>query len=82
NSQIELQTDASAKGIGAVLLLKADGKSRPITFVSRKLSPSEEKYHANELECLALVWALNKLRHFVYGRRVEVKTDSNALWFA
>lgn len=78
-SQIELQTDASAKGIGAVLLLKADGKSRPITFVSRKLSPSEEKYHANELECLALVWALNKLRHFVYGRRVEVKTDSNAL---
>lgn len=33
-SQIELLTDASVKGIGAVLLLKLGGKSKPITFTS------------------------------------------------
>ena len=78
-SEVELQTDASTKGIGAVLLLRTPEGNRPVTFVSRKLSPAEEKYHANELECLALVWALNKLRHHIYGRPMVVKTDSNVL---
>ena len=76
---MELQTDASTKGIGAVLLLRTPEGNRPVTFVSRKLSPAEEKYHANELVCLALVWALNKLRHHIYGRPMVVKTDSNVL---
>lgn len=78
-SELELQTDASVKGIGAVLILNKDGKANPITFISRKLSKAEENYHAKELECLALVWALGKLRHFVYGRPLLVKTDSSAL---
>jgi hypothetical protein len=78
-SQLELQTDASVKGIGAVLLLKKNGESHPITFISRKLSDAEQNYHANELKCLALVWALGKLRYYVYGRPVLVKTDSSAL---
>lgn len=78
-SAVELQTDASYRGIGAVLLLTTPDGTRPITFISRKLAPAEEKYHANELECLALVWALNKLRHHVYGREMVVKTDSNVL---
>ena len=44
---------------------------------------AEEKYHANELECLALVWALNKLHHHVYGRSVVITTDSNVhRWLA
>jgi hypothetical protein len=80
-SQFELQTDASVKGIGAVLLLKKNDESHPITFISRKLSDAERNYHANELECLALVWALGKLRHYVYGRPVLVKTDSSALCY-
>ena len=78
-SEVELQTDASTKGIGAVLLLRKPNGNRPVTFVSRKLSPAEEKYHANELECLTLVWTLNKLRHHIYGRPMIVKTDSNVL---
>ena len=63
-SEVELQTDASHRGIGAVLLIKTQEGNRPITFVSRKLTPAEGNYHANELECLALVWSLNKLRHY------------------
>ncbi len=78
-SQLELQTDKSVKGIGAVLRLKKNGESHPITFISRKVSDAEQNYHANELECLALVWALRKLRHYVYTRPVLVKSDSSAL---
>ncbi len=78
-SEVELQTDASTKGIGAVLLLQTPNGSRPITFISRKLAPAEEKYHVNELECLALVWSLNKPRQHIYGRTMVVKTDSSVL---
>lgn len=78
-SKIELYTDASIKGIGAVLMLEEERGLQPVVFISRRLTPAEEKYHSNELECLALVWALNKLRHHVYGRPLTIKTDSSVL---
>ena len=76
SSQLELCTDASLKGLGAVLLLNKDGVTKPLTFISRRLTLAEEKYHANELEFLALLWALNKLRYHLNGRSCLVKTDS------
>lgn len=60
-------------------MLKGENGLQPVTFISRRLTPAEEKYHINELECLALVWSLNKLRHHVYGRPLTVKTDSSVL---
>ncbi len=54
-TEVELFTDASVKGIGAVLAKKEEKGSRPITFISGRLTPAEEKYHVNELEWLALV---------------------------
>ena len=50
-----------------------------IAFISRHLSPAETRYHSNELECLALIWALQQFRTFLYGREFSVYTDSNAL---
>ena len=55
------------------------GVDRPITFVSRGTTPAEQNYSSNELECLALVWALGKLRHHLYGRRFTFWTDNMAL---
>ena len=78
-SQIELQTDASYKGLGAVLMLVKDGVRKPIAYASKKLNDTEEKYHINELEFMALWWALLKFRHHVYGRNCLVKTDSTVL---
>ena len=43
-SELELQTDVSVKGIGAVLILIKDGRANPITFISRKLRKDEENY--------------------------------------
>lgn len=78
-SRKELHTDASIKGNGAVLMLDGEKGLQPKTFISRRLTPAEERYHINELECLALVWSLNRLRHHVYGRHLTVKTDSSVL---
>jgi hypothetical protein len=82
-SQLELQTDASGKGLGAVLLLHKEGLKRPVAYASRKLTEAEEKYHVNELEFLALIWALERFRTYVYGRNCIVKTDSSVVkWVA
>ena len=78
-SPLELRTDASKVGLGAVLMVNRDGSLRPITYISKTLEPAEKKYHSNELECLALVWALDKLKHQIYGRPCLVHTDSSAL---
>ena len=48
NSSITLQTDASKKGLGTVLLQN----SKPVMFVSRALTGNERKYQNLERECL------------------------------
>lgn len=72
----ELTTDASNYAIGAVL----SQNNRPITFLSRTLNKTEESYAANEKEMLAIIWALNSLRNFLYGaRKVIIFTDHQPL---
>lgn len=83
NIDVIVLTDTSLVGLGAVLMQDAGDRPRPITFVSRKLTEAESKYHANEQECLAVMWALKKLRPYVYGQRFSVCADSSAarwLW--
>lgn len=63
NKPFELTTDSSNFAIGAVL---SQGK-QPITFISRTLNETEQNYATNEKELLAIVWALQKLRNFLYG---------------
>ena len=52
-----LQTDASYRGIGAVLSVIRDRKERPVCYFSKKLLPAERNYTPSELECLAVVRA-------------------------
>ena len=50
-----LQTDASNRGVGAVLSQRDDeGVERPVAFYSKKLLPREERYSTIEKECLAI----------------------------
>ena len=74
-----LTTDASGKGLGAVLSQVQDGKETPIYFISRKLQGAETGYSSSELETLAIVWAVERLHMYLYGRPFEIHTDHKAL---
>lgn len=75
-----LSTDASGKGLGAVLSQKDEtGKDRPICFASRTLNEAEQKYGATELELLAIVWSIRKFRNYLLGRKFTLVTDCRPL---
>ena len=81
NPQLEtrIKCDASRSGLGAALeQLTADGW-KPISFASRFLNVSEERYSINELELLGVVWSIEDFKNYLYGKEFTVITDHRAL---
>lgn len=76
-------TDASFRGLGAVLSQYKDGKEHPVAYASRGLRPSERNdkfYSAFKLELLALKWAVGeKFRDYLLHSKFLVQTDHNPL---
>ena len=71
-------TDASTTGLGITLWHKQDdGNTKPIAYGSRYLNETEKKYSIGEL--LAVVWGLEKFRFYLYGNKVHLYTDHQAL---
>ena len=80
DAQFVLETDASNKGLGAVLSQAQEGGNlHPVGYASRALSPSEMHYGITDLETLAVVWAISHFSHYLYGNRVVVYTDHTAI---
>ena len=77
--QFILQTDASNYAIGAVLLQNYDGIYFPLSYISRRLQPREEHFSTIERECLAIVWAIQKLHIYLYGRLFVLQVDHQPL---
>lgn len=76
----ELHTDASSKGLGAILLqTDQNGIFHPIYAVSRRTSDTEKSYHSSKLELLAIVWAIERLKVFLMGIKFTILTDCQAL---
>ena len=79
-----LETDASLKGLGAVLSQQQKDRSVcVIAYASQSLCPSERSmcnYSSAKLELLALKWAVTKkLRDYLLGSWFQVYTDNNLL---
>ncbi|GFX55195.1 retrovirus-related Pol polyprotein from transposon 17.6 [Trichonephila clavipes] len=75
----ELHTDACKQGYGAILLQEAeDGKLHPVYYMSKKTNTAEEKYDSYELEVLAIINALKKIRVYLLGQPFKIVTDCSA----
>ncbi|MBW0545521.1 hypothetical protein O181_085236, partial [Austropuccinia psidii MF-1] len=68
--------DASGYGLGAALhqvyIINDELVEGPICFISRQIKPTEDRYGASQMECLCLVWPLEKLNYFLEGCVFEV----------
>ena len=74
-----LRTDASNVGIGGVLMQKYDDQYFPVMYISKKLLDRERNYSTIERECLAVVWAVEKLQKYLYGREFVLQVDHEPL---
>ncbi|MBW0555662.1 hypothetical protein O181_095377 [Austropuccinia psidii MF-1] len=74
----KLYIDASGDGLGSALhqvqIMNDKPVEGPICFISRQIKPTEARYGASQMECLCLVWALEKLNYFLEGCVFEVIT--------
>ncbi|MBW0486892.1 hypothetical protein O181_026607 [Austropuccinia psidii MF-1] len=79
----KLEIDASGDGLGSALhqvqIINDKPVEGPICFISRQIKPTAAKYGASQMECLCLVWALEKLNYFLEGCGFEVITDCTAV---
>ena len=71
--------DAGPDGLGRVLLPLQDGEWRAVSYVSRNLTEVERRCAQTEKEALALLWACERLKLYVYGREFELETEYKPL---
>ncbi len=73
-------TDASIRALGAVFFQRDNGGIlRPIWFASRLLLPAEKQYTVQELECLAVMFARKKSKHYLEEAEWICYTDHQAI---
>ena len=75
NKQVIIETDASLKGLVAVLI--QEGK--PVRFLSKSLTKTEADYSNIEREMLAILFACERLHLYIFCREVTIHTDHRPL---
>lgn len=77
---IVLSTDASNYAVAGVLAhLFPDGNTKPVAFVSRALTKSEQNYSTLEKESLAIIFSVIKLKQYLIGYHFTLQTDHKPL---
>ena len=74
-----VQTDASDKEIGALLLQIYPEGDRPVAYLSKKLTQTQRKWSPVEQECDAFICTLDKWHNYLSGIKFIWETDHKAL---
>jgi hypothetical protein len=78
NKTFVLQIDASGIGMAAALYQEDGADRRVISYSSASFNPTERRYHSNEQECLAVVWAIRRYRPYLEDKQFTLRTDNKA----
>lgn len=82
NAKLALMVDASNTSIGAVIQQFSDEAWQPLSFFSRKMSETEQRYSTYDRELLAAYASIKHFKHFVEGREFTLFSDHKPLTFA
>jgi len=77
-----LYCDSSNCAMGAVLTQQENCEfERPISFISQKLTDTQQRWVTIEKETYAIVRALTKLKEVIIGSKIHIFTDHNLLTY-
>lgn len=79
SKQFLVTVDASGKACGAVLSQNFDGDDLPIYFASKSFNKGELNKSTIEKELLAIHFAINHFRPYIYGTHFTVRSDHKPL---
>ena len=77
--ETKLTADASAYGLGAVLLQKYENEWKPVAYASRSMTEAETRYAQIEKEALATTWACEHFTNYILGKQIQIETDHKPL---
>lgn len=75
----KVSAEASSYGLGGFILQKVDGEWCPVVYVSRSVSPTEQRYAQVAKEALGLTWACERFRDFLLGKHFILVIDHEPL---
>ena len=76
-----LTTDASEKGVGAVLSQVQGGEERCLGYGSCSFSKAQYKYTATEKELAAIRFGVKHFKPYLFGRKFIIRVDHQALTY-
>ncbi|XP_020702539.1 uncharacterized protein LOC110114114 [Dendrobium catenatum] len=77
-----LYTTALNESLGALLAQENEEcKENALYYLSRRLIPAELKYPTMEKQCLALIFAVQKLRHYMLSHKISLISRVNPLQY-
>ena len=79
DKEFKLETDASVKGLGAILSQSYPNGDRVIAYASRSLNEHEKRYGITKMEALAVVWATDLFKVYLQDHPFVLVTDHKAL---
>ncbi|MBW0502755.1 hypothetical protein O181_042470 [Austropuccinia psidii MF-1] len=83
NIPFKLYIDACGDGFGKALnqvqIIDDKPQEGPVCYIPRQIKPTEARYGASQMECLCLVWELEKFHYYLDGSVFEVITDYNVV---
>ncbi|KAL7291197.1 hypothetical protein TKK_0015038 [Trichogramma kaykai] len=79
HDRTQVMADASPVGLGAVLIQIDNNGPRIIAFGNKSLTDCEKRYCQTEKEVLALVWAVEHFKIYLFGKVFELITDHKPL---
>ena len=77
--ETRIKCDASRAGLGAALEQRSPTGWHTVAFKYRFLNSNEERYSVNELELLGVVWSVEYIKYYLFGKSFTIITDHRAL---
>ena len=81
SAPLNITCDASDFAVGGILQQYIANVWQPLSFFSKKLTPTETRYSAFDRELLAVYATIRHFRHNLEGRYFFVNTDHRLLTF-
>ncbi|XP_029166467.1 uncharacterized protein K02A2.6-like isoform X1 [Nylanderia fulva] len=79
DDKTQVIADASPVGLGTVLIQIDSNGPRIIAYGSKSLTDCEKRYCQTEKEALALVWAVEHFKIYLFGKEFELISDHKPL---